>query len=154
MNPLIRNNAGRCAASKSRHCVGVSDDFIRSDGLEIKCVTTAERNLSTTIALPKGLTYVPGSARMDGAAFAEPEISGDMLVFRAGDTSGKWTKSLAFEVKGASSAGMVLQAMTQFQSADGETRRLPPVRVALDVRWSAQLVLSSDPQIIQYNQIV
>ena len=122
--------------------------------LELKGVTAAARNVSMTIGLPKGLTYVPGSARMNGSAATEPEAGGEMLVFRAGDASGKWNKTLTFELKGTSDAGMALQALTQFQSADGETRRLPPVRVALDVRWSPRLVVASDPEIIKYNQIV
>ena len=122
--------------------------------LEMKGVTGAVRNLSTTIALPKGLTYKPGSARMNGAAFAEPEIADDLLVFRAGDASGKWTKSLEFEVKGAVNGGASLQAMSQFQSEEGETRRLPPTALSVDVRWAPNLVLSSDPQIVQWNQIL
>ncbi len=122
--------------------------------LELKGVTAAIRNLSATLALPPGLTYVAGSARMNGAAFAEPEISGNLLVFRPGDAIGKWNKTLEFDVSGSPVPEMSLQAMSQFQSVDGETRRLPPVQVALDLRWTPRAVLSSDAKYIQYNHIV
>ena len=122
--------------------------------LELKGVTAAARNLSATLTLPKGLTYVPGSARMNGAAFAEPQISDDMVVFRAGDVSGKWSKSLVFELTGKADAGAALQAMSQFQSADGEMRRLPPASLPLDALRGGSLVIAGEKQITQYNQIV
>lgn len=122
--------------------------------VELKGVTAGARNLSTTIMLPKGLAYVPGSARMSGAAFAEPEANDNMLVFRAGDVSGKWNKTLTFQLTGAAEGDKLMQAMSQFQSADGETRRLPPTQLSLDVRWAPRLVIASNPEIIKYNQIV
>ncbi|HTE16381.1 MAG TPA: SdrD B-like domain-containing protein, partial [Burkholderiales bacterium] len=151
----VRNTGKSSAGYEAGHrlLVTSADGGLKAT-LELKGVTAGARNLSTTIALPKGLAYVPGSARMNGAAMAEPEVNDNMLVFRAGDVSGKWSKKLEFEVKGVAEAEKVLQAMSQFQSADGETRRLPPVQVSLDVRLTPEVVVSSNPEIIQYNQIV
>ncbi len=122
--------------------------------LELKGVTAAVRNLSATVALPEGMTYVPNSARMNGGAFAEPEISNNILVFRAGDTSATWKKSLTFDVKGVPGAGAAMQSVAQFQSADGETRRLPPASAPLAALGKSQMQSVSEPKIIQYNHIV
>ncbi len=122
--------------------------------LELKGITAAVRNLSATIALPKGLTYAASSTRVNGAAFADPEVNDNLLVFRAGDTGGEWVKKIEFALKGAADAESMLQAMSQFQSADGETRRLPPLQLSLSARGAATGVLSSGPEIIKYNQIV
>ncbi len=122
--------------------------------VELKGVTTAARNVSMTIALPQGLAYLPGSARINDSVVAEPEIAGNLLVFRAGDANGKWHKTLEFDAYGTYSAGAAMQALSQFQSADGETRRLPPARVTLDALTAVRAVLASKAEIIQYNQIV
>ena len=122
--------------------------------LELKGVTAAARNVSMTVVMPQGLAYLPGSARINGSVVAEPEIAGDMLVFRAGDSSGTWNKTLAFDAYGAYSAGAAMQAMSQFQSADGETRRLPPARLTLDALSAVRTEQASKAEIIQYYQIV
>src|SRR5262249_21376751 len=43
-------------------------------------------NLGLMTMLPPGLKYVPGSAQLDGAKFADPSISDDMLIFKLGAT--------------------------------------------------------------------
>ncbi|HEY4128402.1 MAG TPA: OmpA family protein [Gammaproteobacteria bacterium] len=55
-------------------------------------------NLSTTVLLPAGMTYVKGSARLDGQTLADPEDSGDgMLVFRLGARAAGWKGVLEFD---------------------------------------------------------
>ncbi|MBX9903562.1 MAG: DUF11 domain-containing protein [Burkholderiales bacterium] len=121
--------------------------------LELKGITTDVRNTSMTIVLPQGLAYSTGSARMNSAA-AEPEVNGNLLVFRAGDADGIWRKVLEFEVTGTMDAGATVQGISQFQSADGETRRLPQVSVVLTLPAAADQLPLSDQQIIQYKQLV
>ena len=55
-------------------------------------------NLSTTVLLPAGMTYVKGSSRLDGQAIADPSDSGDgMLVFRLGNHEAGWKGVLEFD---------------------------------------------------------
>ncbi|HEY3859578.1 MAG TPA: OmpA family protein [Gammaproteobacteria bacterium] len=55
-------------------------------------------NLSTTVLLPAGMTYMKGSARLDGQPQADPEDSGDgMLVFRFGARAAGWKGVLEFD---------------------------------------------------------
>jgi len=55
-------------------------------------------NLSTTMMLPAGMTYVKGSARLDGQPIDDPQDSGDgMLVFRLGNRAAGWKGVLEFD---------------------------------------------------------
>ena len=57
-------------------------------------------NLSTTVLLPAGMTYMKGSSRLDGQAVADPEDSGDgMLVFRLGNHEAGWKGVLEFDTQ-------------------------------------------------------
>ncbi|MDH5535593.1 MAG: hypothetical protein OEZ08_08510, partial [Betaproteobacteria bacterium] len=105
-------------------------------------------------ALPQGLEYARGSARINGSTAAEPAADGNMLVFRAGDAAGEWQRTLEFDLKGAASAGSAVQGISQFQSADGETRRLPPVRVALGEASATREVRSGDSATLEYRTSV
>jgi uncharacterized repeat protein (TIGR01451 family) len=55
-------------------------------------------NLSTTVLLPAGMTYMKGSARLDGQPLADPQDSGDgMLVFRLDARAAGWKGVLEFD---------------------------------------------------------
>ncbi|MFI4968319.1 MAG: OmpA family protein, partial [Gammaproteobacteria bacterium] len=55
-------------------------------------------NLSTTVLLPAGMTYMKGSARIDGQPLADPQDSGDgMLVFRLDARAAGWKGVLEFD---------------------------------------------------------
>ena len=146
-------NTGKSGAAEyeagQRVSLTRSGDGVRVK-LEVKGRTAGVRNISATVALPAGLTYAAGSARVNGQAMAEPEASDSMAVFRMGDAKGDWNKTIEFNVTGILAADAAVRAITQFQSADGETRRLPPVSVALDTVSSAV----SKSEIIQYKQIL
>jgi len=58
----------------------------------------AVANLSTTVLLPAGMTYLKGSARLDGQTLDDPQDSGDgMLVFRLGSHEAGWKGVLEFD---------------------------------------------------------
>jgi uncharacterized repeat protein (TIGR01451 family) len=55
-------------------------------------------NLSTTVIMPQGMSYVTGSARVDGQPVADPSDTGDgMLVFRLGGREAGWKGVLEFD---------------------------------------------------------
>ncbi len=55
-------------------------------------------NLSTTVLLPAGMTYMIGTARVDGQKVDDPQDSGDgMLIFRLGAHEAGWKGVLEFD---------------------------------------------------------
>ncbi|HEY1774406.1 MAG TPA: OmpA family protein [Gammaproteobacteria bacterium] len=55
-------------------------------------------NLSTTVLLPAGMTYMKGTARLDGQPLVDPQDSGDgMLVFRLDARAAGWKGVLEFD---------------------------------------------------------
>lgn len=57
-------------------------------------------NLSTTVMLPAGMTYMKGSARIDGQPLDDPQDSGDgMLIFRLGNRAAGWKGVLEFDTQ-------------------------------------------------------
>ena len=118
--------------------------------LDVKGITAGVRNISATVALPAGITYTAGSARVNGQPVADPEVSDGMIVFRLGDAKGEWNKAMEFVGNGTLAADAAIQALSQFQSADSEMRRLPAVRAVLGV----QATVTSKAEIIKYKQVV
>ena len=57
-------------------------------------------DLSATVLMPAGMTYMKGSARLDGHPLADPQDAGDgMLVFRLGDRETGWKGVLEFDTR-------------------------------------------------------
>jgi len=55
-------------------------------------------NLSTTVVMPAGMTYMKGSASLDGQPQGDPQDLGDgMLVFRLGAHQAGWKGALEFD---------------------------------------------------------
>ena len=55
-------------------------------------------NLSTTMLLPAGMTYMKGTARLDGVKVEDPQDAGDgMLIFRLGAHEAGWKGVLEFD---------------------------------------------------------
>ncbi len=77
--------------------LAVSLDGRRLAGeLEMGAEEVPLRNLRPTVMLPDGVSYLAGSSRLDGAALADPEDRGGVLVWRLGDASAGWSGRLAF----------------------------------------------------------
>jgi flagellar motor protein MotB len=56
------------------------------------------QNLSTTVMLPAGMTYMAGTARLDGVKVDDPQDAGDgMLIFRSGGHEAGWKGVLEFD---------------------------------------------------------
>ncbi len=54
------------------------------------------RNVRPTVMLPDGVSYRPGSARLDGEPAPDPEDRGGVLIWRLGDVAAGWHGALAF----------------------------------------------------------
>ncbi|MGQ0430757.1 MAG: OmpA family protein [Gammaproteobacteria bacterium] len=57
----------------------------------------AVANLVATVQLPEGVSYSPGSTRVDGAGAADPEIADGFAMFRLGDVGADWRRAVEFE---------------------------------------------------------
>ncbi len=56
----------------------------------------AIRNLVATVQLPEGVSYSPGSTRLDGAAAADPAVADGFATFRLGDPGADWRHVIEF----------------------------------------------------------
>src|SRR5205823_3315821 len=54
--------------------------------------------------LPSFLAYEPGSAAVDGAAIADPEVLGTKATFNLGSLGADWTRKLSFRARATSDA--------------------------------------------------
>ena len=71
-------------------------------------------------------TYVPGSAKVDGVAVPDPEVTGNFATFRLEDAPAAWTRSLVFETSGeCTGEGQSLKAIAMFDAGGGGARTPP-----------------------------
>ena len=82
--------------------------------------------------LPTGAKYVAGSATADGAPTADPQVTGNAVVFEPGDTGANWRKRFEFSIEGATcEAGeAVAKALASFKY-ESRPERTP----AAELRW-------------------
>ncbi len=64
-------------------------------------------NLVATVQLPEGVSYEPGSTRVDGADGADPGIEAGFVTFRLGDPGINWRRVIEFNGRVAGAAGRV-----------------------------------------------
>lgn len=55
--------------------------------------------LSAMVSLPQGMTYVAGSARLDGSKIGDPANAGGTLVFRLGARAAGWKGVIEFDTR-------------------------------------------------------
>ncbi|MGH8371878.1 MAG: OmpA family protein [Gammaproteobacteria bacterium] len=65
--------------------------------IDLKVNGVPVSKLSVTVMLPDEMTYIPGSAELDGKALKDPEDMGGALVFRLGNKAAGWHGGLHFE---------------------------------------------------------
>ncbi|HEY0310557.1 MAG TPA: carboxypeptidase-like regulatory domain-containing protein, partial [Luteimonas sp.] len=117
--------------------VGVRLEGDAADGslrlvAELDAGTVAIQRLRAMLMLPDGASYVPGSATVDDAPVADPELNGNVAVFDLGDQGTHWRKRIAITVRpGACPAGgQAAKALALFE-AGGESARTPPATLVL-----------------------
>ncbi|MGH8280372.1 MAG: OmpA family protein [Gammaproteobacteria bacterium] len=108
----------------------------------------AVADLSVTIILPQGMSYVDGTAQLNGAKIPDPAESDGFLVFRLGSRAAGWKGALEFDARlslgqsraAATPANAVLQtqAFANFDSPTAKSQRTPVAAVILQVRPQRQ----------------
>ena len=86
------------------------------------------RNLRLSVLLPEGMSYKMGSSRMDGVAWADPKVQGNILIYRLGEFKGQWTRRLDFEgtaKSGDETGDGLTKAFLQFDTPAGKNQRTP-----------------------------
>ncbi len=86
------------------------------------------------IHLPDGLEYIPGSARLDGEAVADPVRDGDAFVLGMEDTgTTEWKHAFSFRATGAQAqeGEYTTFAYMRFRTADGREHRSSVVETSL-----------------------
>lgn len=85
---------------------------------------------SATAILPHAARYVPGSARLNGAKTADPDIVDNALVFRSQDRPDQWQDRYTFEVESLADSAE-LKSVTRFTTPAGEILNLPVAQIAV-----------------------
>ena len=91
-------------------------------------------NQRIMIMMPEGTAYIKGSSRLDDSPFPDPSLVDNVLTFRLGDASDKWTRRIEF--KGSISsryegADLRTKAVLIFDTPTSSNQRTPLVEVAL-----------------------
>lgn len=95
-------------------------------------------NLNLMVMLPDGVSYKTGSLNVDGAAHADPRLSGQSLLLPLADRSGNWRSDIAFDARIASNVSGELRtrALARFDSPI-QAAQQTPVAETLMVREPA-----------------
>lgn len=80
-----------------------------------------------SVILPKGLTFVPGSASVDGASQADPSGFGEVLTFSLETPEQPdWSRTLAFRARPEGATGdLVTRALVTFDTPAAKNQRTP-----------------------------
>lgn len=102
-----------------------SGELIYQVGLEVERVALSQMRL--TVALPEGARYKLGSSSFGGEAIGDPRVMENMLIYRLGDTTSRWSKSLQYTILlPLEDAGeLTSKASLLFNSPSRVSQRLP-----------------------------
>jgi len=98
-------------------------------------------NISVMVLLPDGVSYAPGSMRVDGEELGEPRLLNGTVSFALPDRTGNWTSTIAFEATFDNEVGgdLSTQAVATFDTPMAEKQKTP----IADTR------MSREPAIVQ-----
>ncbi|WP_426687820.1 hypothetical protein [Rhodanobacter ginsengiterrae] len=127
--------SGRVAVQLSQQADGT---LIRNTlALSVEQVPVSK--LSSTIMLPEGARYVPGSASLDGTKVAEPGEMAGALVFRLGDRGAGWHGKLQFDLQTkAQSAMQTTKALANFDTPSASHQHTPAASAVLAAAGQAR----------------
>jgi uncharacterized repeat protein (TIGR01451 family) len=85
------------------------------------------RNIEAMVLLPAGVSYVPGSMRVDGQDRGNPRLHDTMLLMALDDRDGNWSSRLQFraEIDAKTSGELVTRAMAKFDSPIADHQETP-----------------------------
>jgi uncharacterized repeat protein (TIGR01451 family) len=83
--------------------------------------------------LPAGVAYLPGSATLDGASIADPQVAGNALVFDLGDPGGGWRRRIGFQLRteACPSPDTPIKGVAVFQADGKPGQRTPPATLPM-----------------------
>jgi len=86
-------------------------------------------NTNLMLVLPPGLHFVPGSARFDGVAAADPQISDDILIFKLGVVAANTLHAISVVTHAgdAAAGNLIVKAVAVFDSPAQKGLRTEPV---------------------------
>jgi uncharacterized repeat protein (TIGR01451 family) len=85
--------AGEVSLEMNSTVVGRSVDY----SIAMKGTTVPLSKMRLSVTLPAGVTYQPGSSRLDGDQLADPTISGTTLAYDLADSAGDWSRGVGFQ---------------------------------------------------------
>lgn len=92
--------------------------------------TAGVTGYSATLILPETAKYVPGSAKLNGAATADPDIAGSALIFRSLARPAHWQDQYLFEVTDTA-AGAEIKSLVRFTAPGHAAQNVPVAQIAL-----------------------
>jgi len=90
-------------------------------------------NLRLTVIFPEGLTYLPGTSTLDGAAIADPGAAGQTVTYRLGDQPAGWMGDVRLNARasGERNGEVVTRAILTFDAFEKKNQRTPMVENVL-----------------------
>lgn len=90
-------------------------------------------NLRLTVILPEGLTYLPGTSTLDGAAITDPGAAGQTMTYRLGDQPAGWRGDIRLSARasGDHNGEVVTRAILTFDALEKKNQRTPMVENVL-----------------------
>jgi uncharacterized repeat protein (TIGR01451 family) len=103
--------------------------------------------LGLTVILPDGVAYRPGSSRLNGAVFGDPEVQDNFLVYRLDGAAADSIMVLRFEsdlTHLSESRDLPVGAQLSFTMPNGETGRTDPITTTVGLQLDEMLTLKPD----------
>ena len=93
----------------------------------------AIRNIDVMILLPDGVSYQPGSMRVDGQNLGDPRVAGQVLSLALDDARGNWNSQIAFEADIGSdvSGELATRAVVRFDTPMEAGQQTPPAETIM-----------------------
>jgi uncharacterized repeat protein (TIGR01451 family) len=90
-------------------------------------------NANMMVVIPSGMSFVPGSAKVDGAVIADPAISDDLLMYKLGAVKAGAQRVLIFSTRAAEEAAgsLATKAVAVFDTPSAKSQRTEPVETRM-----------------------
>jgi uncharacterized repeat protein (TIGR01451 family) len=121
-------------------------EHIASYHLALEGGDVALSNKRLMINLPAGVRYLPGSSVISNEGVGDPEMRGNVLVYRLDDTQGNWQRELNFiaEVDAGDEERLPARAFLMFDGPGKQGQRTPVVETQMQRVTHAQDLWDDD----------
>ena len=108
--------------------------------------STEVTGYSATVMLPEFAKYVPGSARLNGAALEDPASTGNVLIFRGLARPAQWQDRFTFAVEHVAPDAMIKSAI-RFTPPGRAAQSIPVAQIALSSHAPASAVTTAEVRV-------